>query len=151
MSQSERTLPARCVVDASVLVKLFLPEDGSGIATKLMHPVGEDGIVRAVPDLAYLECANIFWKWVRRGKLSPDLARENLVDLLALPLQVWPSRHLVEHALAAGIDKSVTVYDASYLALSGLLEVPLVTADQDLVRSAGNDHDVWLLDSLPDR
>jgi predicted nucleic acid-binding protein len=39
--------PTAAVVDASVLIKVFLPEEGSEAATRLIENAG-DGVVRAV-------------------------------------------------------------------------------------------------------
>jgi len=132
-----RPYPTACVVDASVLVKVFLPEDGSDDATDLIHGADGSETMRAAPDLAYLQCANIFWKHARRGQLSPDDARASLRDLLALPLRIWPHDDIAEPALDLAISLGITAYDASYLALSRLLDVPLVTADSALVRKLG--------------
>lgn len=128
--------PDAAVVDASVLIKVFLPEEGSEAATRLIQNSGA-AIVRAVPDLVYLECANIVWKWVRRGMLAADLARQSVADLRALPLQVWPSAELIEPALDIALTRDVTVYDASYVALADLLDIPLITADDALVHKLG--------------
>jgi predicted nucleic acid-binding protein len=137
--------PEVAVVDASVVIKVFLPEEGSEAATRLIQNAGS-AIVRAVPDLVYLECANILWKWVRRGILAADLARESIADLRALPLQVWPSAELIELALEIALMSDVTVYDASYVALADHLDVPLITADDALVRKLGGPSErIWLL------
>ena len=131
------SFPTQAVVDASVLIKVFLPEDGSDVATALLQPNPGDTIVRVVPDLAFAECGNIFWKLARRGTLSADVARQTLTDLCALPLEVWPTESLVESALATALARDVTVYDATYAALAELLDVPLITADLVLVRKLG--------------
>ena len=126
-----------CVVDASVLAKLFLPEDGSVIAQALLRQVtGTRPLMRAVPSFAYVECANIFWKAVRRGTLESDRARAHFQRLLILPLTVWASEELIERALELALSLGVTVYDAIYLALAERLNVPLITADAALVRRA---------------
>src|SRR5450756_1549143 len=93
----EDHVPA-CVVDTSVLVKLFVPEEGAESAVALLRSRTGEGTVRAVPDLAYLECGNVMWKLVKRGMLTDDLARESLSDLVDLPLQVRPSLDVVRTA-----------------------------------------------------
>jgi predicted nucleic acid-binding protein len=125
------------VVDASILVKLFLPEEGSDLATALVQGDSVRQTTMAVPDLAYGECANVFRTWVRRGLLTPDVARQSVADLVDLPLQRWPTRDLVEAAFDLALANDVTVYDATYLALADTLDVPLFTADASLGRKLG--------------
>ena len=145
---SVRPFPDACVVDASVLAKYFLPEEGTDLATGLIRAglsAGPSALV--VPDFGQVECANILWKRVRRGLLTPDLARQHLLDLTALPLQIWPAGPLLERALVLAIAHDVTVYDAAYLALADVL--PLITADAALVRkAAGSGILVMLLDDF---
>ncbi len=140
--------PDAAVVDASVLLKVFLPEEGSEAATNLIQNSSAT-VVRAAPDLIYLECANILWKWVRRGMLAADLARQSVADLRALPLEVWPLEELVEPALDVALARDVTVYDASYVALADLLDVPLITADGALVHKLSGPSERIRLLNLP--
>ena len=136
--------PAAVVVDASVLIKVFLPEEGSEAATRLIENSG-DGVVRAVPDLVYLECANIFWTWVRRGMLAADLARQSVADLQSLPLDAWASAELIGPALEVALTYDVTAYDAAYVALADLLGLPLITADDALIRKLGGPNERFRL------
>lgn len=137
MSGAEGERIPVCVVDASVLVKLFVPEDGSEAAVAVVRGDTGHDTLRIVPDLAYLECANVIWKLVKRGMLAGDLARESLSDLVELPLQVQQSLNLVESAFDLADELNITAYDAAYLALAVSMEAPLVTADAALVRKAG--------------
>ena len=137
MRAGQSSFPSASVIDASVLIKVFLPEEGSEIATALIQRSEGNPTVHAVPDLAYLECANILWKWVRRGMLSAELARQSGLDLRVLPLQVWPSQDLIAPALEIALSHDVTVYDAAYLALAQALNIPFITADEALVRKIG--------------
>lgn len=101
------------------------------------RPGDTRSVTRAVPDLAYVECANVFWKRVRQGSLPASAARDMLTDLRALPLSVWAAEPLLERSLALAVTFDVAVYDAVYLALSAQLAMPLVTADGILVGKAG--------------
>lgn len=126
--------PLTCVVDASVLVKLFVPEEGSEAATALLATAGVTRRV-AVPDLAPVECANVLRTWVRRGRLTPDVARQSVGDLILLPLEVWPAEDLLPAAMHLALTQGITVYDALYVALADRLDCPLITADAALVRA----------------
>lgn len=140
-----------CVVDASVVIKLYLTEQDDDLALDLME-VGATttGTVgRTAPDLLYLECGNILWQRVRRGLLAPGDAKAKLAELLTLDLTVWDANGLVERALDFSLQFEVSVYDGFYLALAELLDVPFVTADEALERkAAGAGVEIVLLSSL---
>ncbi len=57
------TAPISCVVDASVAVKLYLAEPLAAEAAALFALLVDPANVFHVPDLFYIECANIFWKY----------------------------------------------------------------------------------------
>jgi predicted nucleic acid-binding protein len=121
-------------MDASVGIKLFLPEAGSEAAQELInrHAAEPEACAIWVPDLFHVECANILWKAVGRGRLSTVAARNCLEDLGALRLNSVPTRELVGDALGLALKHGTSVYDATYAALAVRLGLPLVTADQRL-------------------
>ena len=136
-----------CVVDASVGIKLFVVENLSDRADALFALLTQDSPAQFyVPDLFFIECTNVLWKYVRRYGYPAKLASQDVVDLSALPLQSVPTRELAHEALRIAVEREVTAYDAAYLALSGYLSLPLITADQSLTRRlAGSSFDVrWL-------
>lgn len=141
---------AECVVDASVVIKLFLGEEDDDLAEALLQGAGSPSTAfRASPDLLHLECANILWKQARRGAISDQQARERLRDVLAFDLLIVPAAELAERALDLALQYGVSAYDGSYLALAELLDIPLVTADEALERkAAGAGVEIVLLSSL---
>jgi predicted nucleic acid-binding protein len=55
--------PLRSVLDASVAVKVFVPETHSAAARELLTRfTREDEAELVVPNLFFVECANVFWK-----------------------------------------------------------------------------------------
>jgi predicted nucleic acid-binding protein len=86
-----------------------------------------------VPDLFYTECANIFWKHVRRQNIHPTHARQSLRNLTAIILFPISGTDLLHDALDLALEYGITAYDASYVALSEELRIPLVTADRKLI------------------
>jgi predicted nucleic acid-binding protein len=100
------------------------------------------------PDLFYIECANILWKYVRRLGLSQADARLFVEQLGQLALIAAPAAALIDDALDIALTHAITAYAAAYVALAGQLDLPLITADARLARAlAGSAYDVrWLGD-----
>ena len=141
--------PLRLVIDASVGVKLFLREPLSEQAEALFTHLAADPPAHFyVPDLFFVECANILWKYVRRFSYPPEDAGENVRALQRLRLRSVSTAELIADGLRLGLEHGVTAYDACYLALAHRLHVPLITADQRLVQALrATPHDVrWLGD-----
>ena len=143
--------PFDCIVDASVGIKLFLVEPLSERVDMLFDHLADTLPARFyVPDLFFIECANILWKYVRRFGYPPEAARQDVADLVRLPVQPVSTAVLVEPALSYAIDWQITAYDATYVALADRLALPLITADEALVRkSAGSGADVRFVGDWP--
>ena len=138
-----------CVVDASVGIKLFLDEPLSDRADALFDHLADDPPARFhVPDLFFIECTNILWKYARYHGYPPDNARQDVTDLSGLGLAAVPTQELIDAALQLALDRGITAYDASYVVLAHRLDLPLVTADKPLARRlASSEFDVrWLGD-----
>ncbi|MEA2694640.1 MAG: hypothetical protein QOJ16_4027 [Acidobacteriota bacterium] len=136
----------RCVVDASVAVKWFVPEVHSEEALRLLSA----GRELLAPDLLPAEFGNILWKKTRRGEIGVPKAVEILRALAEIPLHVSSSSRLLESAYLLAEKFQRTVYDSLYLALAILEECPMVTADLRLVHAlAGTSlagRTVWVAD-----
>ena len=87
-----------------------------------------------VPDPFFIECTNILWKYVRRFDYPAEAAQQDVVDLTRLPLQSVSTAALASDALPLAVEYGSTTYDAAYVALARRLSLPLVTADDALVR-----------------
>ena len=127
-------LPSRCVIDASVGMKLVLPEEGSEEVQRLFDGSLDDlADSLLVPDLFFAECGNVLWKRVRRAEITAHTARKSMDDLLALRMTSTPTEELAARAVDIALNHGVTVYDACYAALAEMKSVPLLTADRALV------------------
>ena len=121
------------VVDASTAVKLYLTEPLAAEAAALSAPLsGRPPADFHVPDLFYVECANVFWKQVRKGTLTAAEAALYDTKLHGIPLLRTPTYELTATALPIATTYDITAYDACYVALARRLGIPLVTADQKL-------------------
>ena len=141
-------MSADCVVDANVVIKLFLVEPSSEGADALFgHLADTPAACFYVPDLLYSECASVLWKYVRRFGYPLASAQQDMADLIRLPLRVASTADLAEDALSLAAAADITAYDASYAVLARRLRLPLVTADEALVRRlAGHGVDARLLE-----
>lgn len=142
--------PVACVVDASVGIKLVITEASSGQAHALFaHLARDPGARFYVPDLFDIECANILWKQVQRFGYPLADAQLSLAALNALALQRISVTTLAADALTIAANHGISAYDASYVAVSQSLGVPLITADSRLVtKLAGTSHTVLDLAAL---
>jgi predicted nucleic acid-binding protein len=121
------------ILDASVGIKTRVAEPLSDRAAAILASM-DRGTTIAVPDLFFVECANVLWKYVRRLGYSAQKARADLVQLLDLPLVVTRTADLVLEAFDLARAHDITVYDASYLALAIEESATLITADEKLAR-----------------
>ncbi|MBS0569784.1 MAG: type II toxin-antitoxin system VapC family toxin [Proteobacteria bacterium] len=143
--------PLRAVVDASVAVKLFVPENLSAEAHSLFATFASNPQAELfVPGLFFIECANVFWKWRRHG-YPASAAAGHLDDLRRLDLTVIPTQALAAPALHIAFEHDVTTYDACYVAAAAQLGAPFLTADRKLVAAlASTQFDIrWLAQAIP--
>ncbi len=121
------------VVDASLVVKWFVPEIYSDAARRLLT-LPHDYFA---PDLVFAEAANTIWKKIRRRELSIEQGRRLVADIGRVAVESVSCRALAEdaHALANAIGQ--TVYDALYVALAVRLGTRLITADAGLATALG--------------
>jgi predicted nucleic acid-binding protein len=143
------TTPLRYVVDASLGIKQFIPDPLSSKVVDLFARLSYPETEIYVPDLFYIESANILWKYVRAGRYAVALAQGNLSSLRALPLRVVSTAELMEEAVNIGLNYGITAYDACYVALSQQVSAPLLTLDERLVRAvAAASYDVRSLNDF---
>lgn len=135
----------RCVLDASVGIKLFIEEEFSDNVQNLFLKLAEDPQSEIhVPDLFYIECANILLKYTRRYKRPLEDSLADLEDLNKLALKSTSTADLIEDALLLANEKNLTAYDACYAVLAQKLEFPLITADAPLAQAV--DWAIWIGD-----
>jgi predicted nucleic acid-binding protein len=129
---------AAIVVDASVMVALYIEEPLSAPARAALLRSREAGDDLHAPDLLLIECANAFWKRVGRGELDRDSA---MTAITALSMLEDLDRHpldgkLVPPALSLAIAHSLTAYDAAYAALAVQLGGTVLSGDGRFVERA---------------
>lgn len=121
------------VIDASVVVKWFLEEEGSKEALQLREQHLAGKITLIVPELLFLEVLNALrYKGATQKKLAE--ANRALWDM-QLHIEKMNS-FLLEKACVLALEHNLSLYDALYLALALLYGCSLVTADTALAKSA---------------
>jgi len=123
----------KLVIDANVLIKLYVPEVLSQKADSLFRDAENRRIDLIAPDLIYPEAGNILWKKQRLKELSRPDVEEITEAILSLPLVVEPVKLLLPLAVDIAIGYNITVYDAAYVALATVYKTALITADKKLV------------------
>jgi len=125
----------RYVIDASVLVKLVVPEDGSDKMHTLaaLHRAGTIRLL--TPDFALTECANVLGRYARRTGTPPEDMQEAFQILCQLGIEEVAHRGLVEDSLTLAMQHDRAVYDVLYLTLARKEGIALITADERFVNA----------------
>jgi predicted nucleic acid-binding protein len=117
------------VVDASVVVKLYVPEVYSQQAIRFFS----DQHDLIAPDLMPSEFGNIIWKKVKLlGDLTPDEGKKIIVAVQALPLIYYGASDLLTDAFQIALNTRCTVYDCMYVSLAASQGCQLMTDDRKL-------------------
>ncbi|BAZ53044.1 hypothetical protein NIES4103_57090 [Nostoc sp. NIES-4103] len=133
------TIPLRCVVDASVAIKQFIPDDPlTPKVNQLFAHLGNPQTAIFVPDLFYIECGNIIWKYLRARLYAVADVPADLATLKNFPLRVVSTADLMADAVTIALNLGISAYDASYVALSQQVGAILLTLDAKLVRAVTN-------------
>ena len=121
------------VVDTNVLVKYVAPEEHSEAAWRIISLYQREQLRLVAPDYIMVECANVLWKYVRRGTFSVPDAVSALRTLRGLGIPLVPHAELLEDALAFAGETGIVVYDALFAVLARREDTDLITADIPLV------------------
>ena len=123
--------PPRLVCDASALVTVLLDAGDPGVWLARRFAAAE----LCAPTLLPFECANVLRRHEMSGLISPDQAAQAHADLVDLPIDLFPYEPLAQRVWQ--LRRNLTSYDAAYVALAEILDVPLVTLDLRLSDAPG--------------
>ena len=145
---SEKTADAealRYVLDCSVAVRWFVAQSHWQAAAVVLDRFGRGDIELLAPDVIIPEFGHVMRKLVVGRKLKAENGHAFLDRLLALPVEMTPSRVLAPLALDLAFGHSATFYDALYVALAERENLSVLTADERMAKSfAGLDRTVSL-------
>lgn len=125
------------VVDASVLVALYVEEDASRAAKDALAADARGDVDLHAPELLTVEVANALWSRVRRGDLDAVDAMGAIRRVTAsTDIELHPLHPLAPQALALALAHGLTSYDASYVACAVEVGGVVLTADRRLAKVA---------------
>jgi predicted nucleic acid-binding protein len=137
--------PLRCVIYATIGIKQFINDALTPKVNRLLDHIDEPSTEFFVPNLFYVECANVLCKYVRANLYTAQQVEADLADLKALNLLAVPTQNLMVEATGIALHYSISAYDGCYVFLSSQANAPLLTLDERLVNSlAGSHFDVRL-------
>jgi predicted nucleic acid-binding protein len=125
------------VVDTSVWVSLFVPQDSHHAASRQwLQQFTAGGGLLVEPSLLLAEVAGA----ISRRTHQPTLASRAVAQLLAITgLRLVPvDRQLGQAAAQMAGDHGIRGADAVYVALAGRLSIPLVTWDAEQIARGRN-------------
>ena len=119
------------VLDNSVVTGWYIPDQATAYTQTVATLLETDRAI--VPALWQLEFANVLKTACTRGKLTVEVAREIVVTVLTLPIEVDTGvapgpRQLLELAMRYNLSS----YDAAYLELAMRHGLPIASQDAKL-------------------
>lgn len=125
------------VVDSSVMIKWIFEEADSKVAKALLADWIDNDFVMIEPPLLACEMANVLHQNASKGAISVKEAKQSLIDILDLELEIEISQlpelsiRAIEIAQKYALDAA---YDAHYVALAERKKCEFWTADARLWR-----------------
>jgi predicted nucleic acid-binding protein len=139
------------VIDVSVAAKWVLPdaqEPYKHEAVSLLRGWTESQIKLIVPDLFWIEMANLLWNAARREICTRDVAEAGINSLRECKIPTYPSLRLLNAAFDKAVTHGRTVYDCLYVPLAVESQAKLVTADEKLANALSGYFPVTWLGAL---
>lgn len=119
------------LLDTSVVVKWFLPEEDSERALGLREAHVRDQVQLYAPEVLLMELANAL-------RYSPFTSAEEIPQTLGLLSEMNITTiefelEILFSAVTLSLEHDLAIYDAYFLALAQILEIPLITADRKML------------------
>ena len=118
-------------IDASVIVAALIDTGRDGVWAESLIATE----ILVAPELVLVETTNVLRRLELAKELSPLQSELAQQDLLRLDIQLFPYHPFAERVWA--LRKSITSYDAWYVALAEALDCSLATLDIKLKNASG--------------
>ncbi len=137
------------IIDASVGLKWFIPEDYSELAIEILKSLEDPHVKLYAPELFRIEFVNAIRKYLVRKIINKELAKEILAEIEKVPIIyesiTWDRlRNSLEYAL----ERKITVYDALYIILAREVNGKFITADKKLYTAVADDPHVIFIGEI---
>ncbi len=119
------------LLDTSVVVKWFVPEEDSEKALSLRRAQEDRELQLYAPEVLLMELANAL-------RYSSEFSSREIIEALETPFELNVllipfSLDALNSAITLSLEHDLAVYDAYFLALAQALEMPLITADRKML------------------
>jgi predicted nucleic acid-binding protein len=121
------------VLDASAMIEVLLRTAAGALLSERLLAMP---LSLHTPHLMDVEVAQVLRRFVSRGELDPERARQALANLAAFPVERHAHDLLLPRIWA--LRQNLTAYDASYVSLAEALGAKLLTRDARLLRASGH-------------
>ena len=100
------TASLKCVLDTNICVKQFIADPLTPKVNQLFDLLNNSSTEFFVPDLFYVECANVLWKYVRSNLYTADQVQADLADLKDLRFQITSTKDLITEAIQISLKRT---------------------------------------------
>jgi len=121
------------VVDASALIEVLLQTERGQIISETLLAADEN---LNAPHLIDVEVSQVLRRYCLSDQMTSARAREALQDLIDFPIHRYPHDLFIERIWE--LRRSLTAYDAAYVALSEALDARLITCDGRIAAASGH-------------
>lgn len=102
----------KCVIDTNIVIKQFINDPLTEKANQLFEHLGDPSVQFYVPDLLYIESANVLCKYVRTQLYTAGQIASGLESLNELPLRVVSTKKLMTQAVEIGLKYNISAYES---------------------------------------
>ena len=132
--QSTEQATAGWVIDASVTMPWFFPDEATPFTEGLLDALGDQ--VLWAPTLWVLECTNVLQSAQRRRRIDANRRAEIAGELSELPVRLDPETPDFVSLDRLAATHGLSAYDAAYLDLALRRSLVLVSLDDRLIAAA---------------
>ena len=128
------------VVDSSVILEVLLRTKSAQAIEKKIFSKGQ---TLHAPHLIDLEIAQVIRRYTSASEITPERGSQAIEDLIDFRISRYPHDILLSRIW--DLRSNMTAYDAAYVTLAEVLNVPLFTRDARLARSVGSRAKIQLI------